>query len=176
MTLHDLLENVPPPDAPLHSGPEDRIGHLQEHFGIAFPTDYLGICRRYGSGIFAGSISVMNVFSPSYVVCAEDLLDIFREMRATEGTQRYPYPVHPEKGGVFPWARLLNHVAFWITNPAREQWPTVLWDRDYDRWQIWDMPCSKLLTEALCGNISLAVFSTSRALTPTFEASDGYVS
>jgi hypothetical protein len=110
--LDELRRLAPPPGEPFPlPAPE-----------LPVPADYLDLAATYGHGEFCDLIVLNGVGGP------EDSLDYEREEKL-EDPEDYPYPIHPEPGGLLPWGATSNgDLLCWLTEGEPDTWRTVVWD------------------------------------------------
>jgi hypothetical protein len=65
MSIESLTAVAPPPASPMGVGPLELWDRLQEQLGLQMPTDWLAFGRVYGSGGFAGGLTVCNPLHPA---------------------------------------------------------------------------------------------------------------
>jgi hypothetical protein len=130
-TIDDLVRLVPPPRTPVH-GHGDWAA-AQRTLALTLPADYRALVAAYGLGQF-GDIGLLTPFAPAtsqyadLVWQAGDILDRFRDAR-TDFPEDFPYPLHPEPGGLLQWAGTGNGVMLcWLTEGVPDAWPVVVFD------------------------------------------------
>ncbi|MBE1490879.1 SMI1/KNR4 family protein [Plantactinospora soyae] len=135
-TIDDLVRLVPPPPTPVHG--HGDWSAVERTLGFTLPADYRALVVAYGLGQF-GDISLLTPFAAAasqysdLVWQAGDLLDRFRDAR-TDFPEDFPYPLHPEPGGLLQWAGTGNGVMLcWLTEGAPDTWPVVVFDFGYHR-------------------------------------------
>lgn len=155
MATHPEVERLaallPPPAGPEPPAtPWKRAG---PEAGLAFPADYRAFADRYGGGRINGELTVavpsrtppwpgLPGGFPGFARYAEEVVGpVFRELREDDPAAN-PYPLHPEPGGLLPWATSLgaDH-CFWLTaDPDPDRWPVVVWLRQAapPRWRRFD--------------------------------------
>jgi hypothetical protein len=130
-TINDLIQLVAPPAAPVHS--DGDWGAAEHALGLALPADYRALVATYGLGRF-DDITVFTPFAATtsryadLVARAGEFLDTYDDARADD-PEAFPYPLHPEPGGLLPWAGDGNGVTLcWLTEGAAGEWPVVVFD------------------------------------------------
>lgn len=120
--LDRLVSLAHPPAVPL--------GATGDWPAVALPSDYRDLVTRYGKGVFNDNVALQ-------VPVDVDLLDSDRELREEFGDEDYPYPLHPEPGGLLVWATTVNGVRLcWLTTGEPDDWPVVVWEpraAEYER-------------------------------------------
>ncbi|MGM1058962.1 SMI1/KNR4 family protein [Saccharothrix sp. Mg75] len=107
--IEELRRLAPPPAVPVAAPPVDP----------PLPEDYRSLVETYGLGEFCDLIRLESD--------ADDLLDYEREARA-DYPEYYPYPIHPEPGGLPPWGATSNgDLLCWRTEGEPDAWPVVVW-------------------------------------------------
>jgi hypothetical protein len=129
-SLRSLQQVAPPPSIPLETGSPEDWARVEEELGLAPPADYREMVHAYGSGCFQRFLWVLNPFSEdeslNLAQQAPMLLWSAQEQKK-QAPDSIPFPIHPEPGGLFPWARTENGDAlFWLAAGAPETWPVVV--------------------------------------------------
>jgi hypothetical protein len=131
--LAKLQESLHPPPASKKKAVEgDSIEHmLGERLGASLPDDYMAFSAAYGEVRFGvpGNSEVLRVFSPDhrlYFKAVMGLIEVYIELKMTEGPKYIPYPLHPERPGLLPWGQGSNRRAyFWYTEGKPDEWKVV---------------------------------------------------
>lgn len=126
MALADLLALVPPPVVPKVVGSLADWRAVEHTLGLVFPTDYREFIFAYGTGMFATEYAVFNPFAGAkYLDQVRYLCQIEQDMRK-QFPSRCPHPIHPEPGGLFPWACCNNGNYYcWLTKGEPDTWQVV---------------------------------------------------
>lgn len=153
-TRDRLTELVPPPRKPA----EVDWPAAEASLGIAFPSGYRWLAETYGPGVFD---DFLRLFVPGATA-----LDLVRATAANtelnrcwlEGRHppRFPWPLHPEPGGLVVWAETVDREAlFWSTAGPPDEWPTVV--ESFESLATWryDGPCEDLLLRLLEGTAAV---------------------
>lgn len=127
MSIDELIAVCPPPDVPLHArgdwaAVEARLGPL--------PADYKALIETYGSGRF-GELMPLDPFDPNenveLVRVARMILDGDRETRRSFPEHLEGLPLHPEPGGLLPWAVHGNGgFVYWRMHGPPDRWPVMV--------------------------------------------------
>lgn len=108
--LEELRRLAPPPAVPVPAIAVDP----------PVPADYPPLLETHGMGEFCDLIFLGS--GP------EDVMDYERETRS-EDPEDYPYPLHPEPGGLLPWGGTSNGQPLcWVTAGEPATWSVVVWD------------------------------------------------
>ena len=128
-SLRSLQQVAPPPAAPVETGLPEDWPLVAEELDLVLPPDYCALINVYGSGCFQRLLWPLNPFSE------DETLNLVRQapllLRAAAERKRQdpaavPFPVRPEPGGLFPWARTdAGDALYWITAGPAETWPVV---------------------------------------------------
>jgi hypothetical protein len=81
MSIKDLLNLVPPPEAPVDPGSEAEWAAVERQLGTELPSDYKSYIRHYGKGVLAEWIVIYNPFSSAFQACVEADCDMLRHLR-----------------------------------------------------------------------------------------------
>lgn len=152
--LESLAGILPPPARPVDVPTAEDWRTAEEALGRRLPSDYKALVERYGAGTIDGFLHVLNPsgrHEPARLVPAVDRLSAgFREIRTTIPDE-VPYPIHPEAGGLLPWAFSDNgDVFFWSTESAdSDSWPIVLAEAGGPGWATHPGPATRLLADLL---------------------------
>ena len=175
MSLAELVKLVPPPAAPVFAGPVEWRAAIEAELGLTLPQDIIEFALVYGSGTFSLQFGVYNPFDPGYVTFVRDISAIFAEKKAECGNLRVPYAIFPQAGGLLCWGTDLNgSEMFWLTEGPSDSWPIVLWDRDYGRFERWEMPMTEFLVAVFSNTVECVLWSPEmqRELQRMFEPAD----
>jgi hypothetical protein len=129
-SLRSLQQVAPPPAVPVETGLPEDWPLVAEEIDLILPPDYCELVNVYGSGCFQRCLWPLNPFSE------DETLNLVRQapllLWAASGRKRQeppavPFPVHPEPGGLFPWARTdAGDALYWLTKGPAESWPVVV--------------------------------------------------
>lgn len=166
--LSRLTAVVAPPAAPKESGNAGAVKDVQRRLSVVFPTDYVEICREYGSGRFKPLSGLMlgNPQSPRYETWLAKQLKELTTTRQTllngAGDDEFPFPLFPDSTGLLPFARTASHTyLLWrISEDAPCRWPIFAFGADFEqrgklpsRWLRFDMSLVDFLVGGLEGTI-----------------------
>jgi hypothetical protein len=134
--LDELVRLAPPPPSPV-----DGLGDwaaAETALGLALPSDFKDLIARYGRGEFCDLVFLYPPFGECTLQgYGIDILRDEREIR-DEFPEDYPYPLHPEPGGLLVWGGTGNGQRLcWLTEGSPEEWPVVVWSPrggDYERY------------------------------------------
>mgnify|MGYP005726913279 CR=1 FL=1 len=139
MSIRDLVQLITPPDEVQNSGGRVQWRSIEETIETAFPDDYFDLARTYGSGEFLnGTLEVLNPFDTRYGALLDYECAKLRKYKQ-DFPEEMPYSVHPEVGGLLPFARDDNGNRFlWQTLGDPNAWPIVCKPHGFDAcdWQI----------------------------------------
>src|SRR4051794_25924945 len=114
MAIEELVAVLPPPSQPLEVGSLEQWKQVEATLHMQFPPDLYDFCVQYGSGLIAG-ITVYNPFSPAYESAVNRMLAIFRGLRNDLSEGSVPFPLFPERPGLFPVGKEDNGgTMFWL--------------------------------------------------------------
>jgi hypothetical protein len=125
--LDRIVHLMPPPRRPVDLPRIEHWEHVEGVFGVRLPADFKEFVGRYGSGAIDAFVNVLNPGAGRGLRMdrrGSQMIEIYREIRAVEPL---PFPIHPEPGGLLPWADTSNgDTLFWIVDPRD----------DPDRWRL----------------------------------------
>jgi len=129
MSLAMLKKLVPPPPHPFEVGTLAQWRKMEAKLGKRLPRDYRDFVFTYGSGLFAGFYIICNPFAKSQYTCLPSRVEMVckhnRESRISI-PERYPFPYHPEPGGLIPWGYDENgNDYFWLPEGPPTKWTVV---------------------------------------------------
>lgn len=145
--LDRLVSLVPPPATPV-----DATGDWP---AVALPSDYRELVTRYGNGVFNDHVVLLVPFGECTLLgYGVDQLDVDRELRAEFGDEDYPYPLHPEPGGLMVWATTSNGARLcWLTTGEPDEWQVVAWEPRASEYEPHAMGAVALLETWLSGRL-----------------------
>lgn len=162
MTIERLTAVLPPPPSPVEAPGAHDWAVAEEALGLRLPTDYRAFVDAFGSGTVDGFIHVLNPAAAHaggrLGSAVAEILGIQREIRQTSDS---PFPIHPEPGGLLPWARTDNgNNLYWLTEPADDpdRWPILVDEARGPGWFRHEGPMTAFLADALTGAIRVSVF------------------
>lgn len=128
MSINDLIDLVPPPDAPVAaSGDWNRV---EDELGIRLPDDYKAIISTYGVGDFCNAICIASPFVRpiSAFKFWTDWVDFYNDL-ASYGND-VPYELFPKTPGLLPCGNYCDSDNInWLTAPALEDWRLIYYSR-----------------------------------------------
>ena len=148
----EVARLLPPPASPVDRPGDADWAAAERDIGRSVPSDYRALVERYGSGRIDGFLHVLNPAASReplrLVPAVERLLAGLRTIRESLPDEA-PYPLHPEPGGLLPWAFTDNgDVFFWSTeaaDPAR--WSIVISESGGPGWAAHPGPTTRFLAE-----------------------------
>ena len=162
MSLRKLLDIIPPPEAPEETGSAKAWEKIDQRLGVTLPQDYKNFVDHYGTGAFNNHIMLYNPFA------SNESLNLFHALethhKATEMAQLvadsawtaiHPFELYPAQKGLLPWGTTANYEKnfFWQVNGSSKKWCTVFYDLRKGEYEVWKMPCTKLLAGIFAGDI-----------------------
>ncbi|MFI5843926.1 SMI1/KNR4 family protein [Catenuloplanes sp. NPDC051500] len=151
MTIIDgLVLRVPPPATPIHADADwDAI---EAALGTPLPADFKELTGRYGAGEFC---DLVFAYRPDQLAAQNrEILDEERDYRDDE-PEDYPYPLHPEPGGVLIWGGTGNGERLcWLTGGEPDAWPVVVWQPRGAGWKLYPTGVAGFLDGWLSGGIA----------------------
>jgi hypothetical protein len=144
---------------------------VERGLGLTLPADYKEVAERFPDGRFQGFLRPirpgdMGEQDTDFLGYYRHRLDDLRRWRADE-PQRFPHPLHPEPGGLLPWA--VTHRAdlfFWRT----DTWSIVASDSGFEVWEEIPGTVCDLLTAVLTGTYDAGRYGVDlSARAPWFE-------
>ena len=126
-------------------GDNPRWAEVEARLGIALPRVFKSMASQFGDYHWNEFAFILNPLDPPYFSRIEGLLEAERELR-----QHFPdesiFPLHPETGGLLPWAATDNgHALFFLTRSPDELWPTVIKGARGPDLSVHFMPCNLIL-------------------------------
>ena len=122
MRIEQLTTLCPPPSEPTR--PRGDWDAVERDIGLRLPTDFKAVTEAYGEGCFANFLSLLHPFTTDdscLVTCSAQILDAERQA-GRDALEEQEYALHPETGGLFPWARSDNgDTLFWVTRGEPER-------------------------------------------------------
>ncbi|MFB6393067.1 SMI1/KNR4 family protein [Polymorphospora lycopeni] len=168
MTIDDLVRRVPPPPASV-DGDGDWTA-VDRTLGRSLPADFKDLVRRYGRGEFLDFLFPHTPFGLGNLLDeADGLLELEGPLR-DEFPENYPYPLHPEPGGLLVWAATVNGDRLcWLTGGEPHRWPVVVWDPRGSRYERHDVTATGFLSAWIDGRLTCGLFPPMPQVAPWFE-------
>jgi len=154
MPISQLVQFIPPPEAPIETGSPKRWEKAQERLGIVFPEDYKTLIDHYGTGAFNNHIIPYNPFA------ANEYMNLFQALdahyRANRQTQSMvdsawsvvsPFQLYPAVSGLLPWGTTTHfeQAFFWQMNGSPDTWNTILYDLRGGEYEVWKLCATSFL-------------------------------
>jgi hypothetical protein len=151
--LQRLISILPAPERPTGAPMADDWRPVEAELGVRLPDDFKAFLATYGSGVINDLIGISSpTFPPQQGALLRTTQAALSTLRHWRETGRLPYPIHPEPGGLLPWAGTGNgDTYYWLTEPRDEpdRWPVVIFDRGDLDWLRHPGPMSAFLADAL---------------------------
>ena len=168
--IKDLLRILPPPEIPVHAGSPEDWPAIESAIGFALPADYKQFINLYGSGgiddwIFAFSPFFAGKYGNLQTEIASGLAAL-REIQ-DESPQIVPYPIHPEPGGLVPWACTSNgDILYWITRGPPAEWTVCVNEGRGPEWEAYPYSMVAFLVKLMNREIRVGIFPEGLRLGP----------
>ncbi len=162
MSVANLTVTITPPVSPTDTGPEELRQTVEKYLGIRLPQDFVDISTTYGSGMFAdGQFWCLNPYASWYRSNVDQICDVLRTLKETEGNDFIPYDIFPEQGGLLPWGAEANgHGMFWLMQGSSDEWPIVLFNRDTNMFEKLEMSVSTFLVKIFSCELECILWSS----------------
>ncbi|MGO1056938.1 SMI1/KNR4 family protein [Crossiella sp. CA198] len=142
--------------APVHDW-----GLLEQRLEVVFPDDYKYFLSKFPSGFFHEFLVYRNPIESddtfnAFIWEFSDEVDRLRGWRDFEAG-RVPYPVHPDRGSILPWAEgTEGETFFWVPGDAgRPGGSVVFCNDDYGTWGEFSGSISEFLLAFARGEVSI---------------------
>ncbi len=142
---------------------------VEESVGFGLPSDYKALLAAFPSGRFAGLVRPIRPgtdgYPPTdYLGFHAYVLDDMRGWRRA-GHGDFPYPIHPEPGGLLPWARGRRlEPIFWLTGSGDpDSWPVIAVDSDYRQWRTFAGTATEFLIALVSGDFDTSSYGVDAA-------------
>ena len=128
---------------------------VESRLGLRLPTQYKNLVDLMDTPIL-GDLVVLTPDTENVHVhlieCGERILSADRTSRAS-WPEHYPFPLHPEPGGLLPWATTGNgDTLYWITREEDpDKWPILATEARRPEFEVWFMSTSQFLHHAFSG-------------------------
>lgn len=135
-------QNFLPPD-------DAALANTQLKLGVTLPSDFVALCRHYGSGEFCAlewfGVKLANPFAAEFVD-HQEYLHMDYTSYVDSGNENLTVSVFPNPMGLLPFA-WYNRIHFtWETDGSPDDWPiVVIWDYEVGGFNEYDMSCGEFL-------------------------------
>lgn len=151
------------PRTPVDTGSLDQWPSVERRIDLTLPDDFKQYINTFGTGHLAGFIYPLNPFSTKKHLKLDDrsqiLLTALREIREID-PEECPYPIYPEKHGLFPWAITDNgDVLYWYTTGEPQDWMIVVNESRGPEYEKFAMSTTTFLGGILLGNVKSDILS-----------------
>lgn len=174
MPIEDLINIMPPPQAPIESHGQ-TWANVEGAIGTLLPTDYKAFIENYGSGRINAFVWIFNPFSNrpaiNLVNQVSAQLNALKTL-ANDFGEKCPYALFPENGGLLPLGMTDNgDVIHWLTKGKPDEWRIVVNEARGPRYEEFDSDLTSFLRKILthASQCSLLPRSFPQG-TPSFEA------
>ena len=153
MSIKELTDIVSAPEHPIEIGDIQAWRVFEQRIGLEFPKEWYDVSVTYGTGAFGGELKLLNPFSSSFSQILNHQLEILRY------AERYdaggdPYSLHPDRPGLFPWARDANGYGLcWYTEGDPDEWPIIVTLPREEETGLYQMSMTAFLVKAFKGEI-----------------------
>ncbi|MFB9593546.1 SMI1/KNR4 family protein [Streptomyces racemochromogenes] len=129
--MDSLTRLIPPPPEPVDA--RGDWSAVERELGVRLPEDYKALVGTYGWGEFCDFLSLRTPFGDSPHNGLEWQSGDPSAPPRWNGQERYPYPLHPQPGGLLIWGTTMDADRLcWSTAGDPHSWPVVIWSRDGD--------------------------------------------
>jgi hypothetical protein len=155
-SLLELIELVPPPNRPIHTGLNQDITQVENTIGSALPVDYIEYIHHYGECLWYNHIYVVSPFNSGlsslwgwHQYNIEQLKSLFSGYLPLVKHQ-----VFPEKNGLLLCGGDLwgEHIA-WVTDGEPNNWSIVYFNYDCGLYNKYDMNITTFLLKIIKNEI-----------------------
>ena len=156
--LTTLAKILPPPLEPQETGTADLWPQVETELQLPMPPDYRDFVGRYGTGCIDDFLWVDTPFTRlrglQLRLRSASQLEAFRVLKETASPDMVPYPVFPERGGVFPWGGTDNgDVLCWLTTGPPSDWTVAINESRGPMWEEYDCSMVEFLVKLLSREI-----------------------
>ena len=151
---------MPPPAKAVGKPVDADWQATEEAVRSPLPPDFKAFVSLYGAGQIDGFLNLLDPAASQeavrYAPAMERLLGGLRELRESVPSE-IPHALHPEPGGLLPWAFSDNgDVFFWDTGHADPaDWSIVIGEGGGPRWATHPGPVTSFLSALLGGSVRL---------------------
>ncbi|MEV6398886.1 SMI1/KNR4 family protein [Streptomyces sp. NPDC051907] len=138
---------------------------VEEALGAVLPADYKRLVQRYGGGVFAGTIWLLEPDCPDPMYDLVVQTAEHEEMLATLWTRGVDSPPELREGDVrlVPWGYVegAGHWLYWLARPdvEPEEWTVVLNEGRGPLWEAHPASCSQFLLDVVAGTTTSYYFA-----------------
>ncbi|WP_351233332.1 SMI1/KNR4 family protein [Streptomyces sp. NPDC002133] len=156
-----LARLCPPPGG----GRTVKWSAVEETLGIVLPADYKRLVQRYGGGLFAGVIWLLEPGCPDamYDLVAQtaEREEILAEL--WEAGEERPSELHEGNARLVPWGYVegAGHFLYWLVRPGvePEEWTVILNEGRGPLWESYPASCSQFLLDVVAGTTTSFYFT-----------------
>ena len=160
--LQKLSLSFSPPSKPSETGIDSQWSEVEQKLGWILPSDYKALIENYGTGCWLDFLWVLNPFSENVNLNLLDQAEIILEgerLVKSKYPDMIPFVLHPEKGGLFPWAITDNgDRLFWLTDDETGVFQIVVYESRGPEYEVYDLSCSEFLLQWLSGELRVGIF------------------
>ncbi|MFF7749052.1 hypothetical protein ACFZCP_07295 [Streptomyces sp. NPDC007971] len=156
-----LVRLCPPPG----EGRTVKWSVVEEALGIALPGDYKRLVEKYGGGLFAGALWLLEPDCPDAMYDLVAQTTQRAEILAGLWDAGEEKPSELDQGGVrlVPWgyAEGGGHFLYWLVRPdvEPEEWTVILNEGRGPLWEAHPVSCSQFLLDVMTGTTSSFYFT-----------------
>jgi SMI1-KNR4 cell-wall len=161
MIIDDLMEIMPPPQAPVEASGISWLA-IEENAATELPQDYKSFIETYGSGCVAAFLYIFNPVSSRETINL--LKQIPRQLWALEVLaeqfgERHPCPLFPPLGGLLPFGITDNgDVLHWLTSGKPVDWQVVVNESRGPRYELYSSDMTTFLLRLLTRSLRCPIF------------------
>ncbi|MFD8950797.1 SMI1/KNR4 family protein [Streptomyces xanthophaeus] len=146
-----MVRLIPPPAVPVDARGDWRA--VEAGLGVRLPDDYKWLVETYGWGEFCDLLYLQTPFGTNahngiawQTAHGPDPVDV--------DPDRYPYPLHPEPGGLLVWGTTMDADRLcWRTGGPAGEWPVVVWSSE-GWYETQPMGAAEFLTGWAAGEVA----------------------
>lgn len=162
-------------DWPTKNFPKVDWSSVEDELGSPLPVDYKELLRNFPPGVFIPHWGTSIIVHAPMVVNGK--IDYLRQFTTeveelSDWRDLHPedvrHPIHPEPGGLIPWARSDRACLFWVRNsPRPDDWTVAV-----SSGGIWRYDDEPVVEEFDCGAVEFLTKVTSGAIRSRVLAPD----
>ena len=164
MSIDFIFEVLPPPISPSENNGNGKWTNIESHLGTILPDDYKEYIAIYGSGCIGEFIWPFNPFSKNEHLNLINQVNIRIDALNTLRDQfeiKIPYPLHPQEGGLLPWAATDNgDVLFWLKEGNPENWTIVINEARVEYYEHFETSMTGFIYKLLSKEILSSIIPT----------------